>query len=247
MKRPAVSSSQKKALAGLLEFVSGIGRKKRPVVVFDLDDTLLSTDRRHLRILSEFAAQADVRRRDPRGAAALSKLKESRVRYSVTETAQAAGLTDSALLAALKSFWFERFFTNEYLLADHPVPGAAEYCAAALQAGARVVYMTGRDEGMRRGTEASLKNWNFPRPDGRRIRPIRKSSFGLPDLEYKRDNMAAIRALGVVAGSFENEPAHINIFHDSFPEAWHFQVETKHSGRPIEALPGTRRIADFRR
>ena len=69
----------------------------------------------------------------------------------------------------------------------------------------------------------------------------------LADLEYKREGMALISSLGTVAGSFENEPAHINVFHEAFPEAWHFQVETKHSGRPIEALAGTRRIADFRR
>ena len=240
MKRNLVSARQKAALAGLLARVDESKKSGIPVIVFDLDDTLLSTDRRHQRILREYAAKN-------KAAAALAKLRVDQMRYAIVETASAAGLKDAALLKDLKAFWYQRFFTNEYLLSDHPVPGAAAYCRAALKRGACVVYMTGRDEQMRAGTLASLRRWDFPQPDGKRARLILKSSFGLPDLEYKRDSMAAIMTLGEVVGSFENEPAHINIFYDAFPEAWHFQVETKHTGRPIEAHPSTRRIADFRR
>lgn len=235
---------QTQELDGLLERIASLGPKRKPVVVFDLDDTLLSTDGRHLRIIAEFAARPGV---SPKAAKVLKALKASQVRYSVVETASQAGVEDQDVLDSLRSFWWERFFKNEYLLSDEPVPGAAEYCRASLERGAQVVYMTGRDEEMRSGTEESLKRWKFPLPDGKKTRLVLKSKFGLPDLEYKRDAMPAIGKLGTVAGSFENEPAHINIFHDAFPEAWHFQVETKHTGRPIAPYPATRRIADFRR
>lgn len=230
-------------MSGLFELLDRLTPGQ--VVVFDLDDTLLSTNHRHQLILREFASEPTVRLKHPEAATTLAELPESRFKYAIVETAAAAGVTDKKLLEDLRAFWFKRFFRNEYLLADHPVPGAAEYCREVLAKEARVVYFTGRDEGMRQGTLANLERWNFPMPGSESVRLILKPHFDMNDFEYKRDGLKAIAQLGSVAGSFENEPAHLNLFQEAFPDSWLFLLETKHSGKPVEPHPSTRRIKDF--
>ena len=210
------------------------------VVVFDLDDTLFSTAQRHRRILREYAAARPE-------AAALADLPVESLKYSIVETARAAGFADGGLLKDLRDFWFARFFQNDYLLEDRPLPGAAEYCAAVASGGGSVVYMTGRDEAMRRGTLQALAGRGFPRPDEGAALLILKPTFDAPDLEFKKEAVRLISGLGPVAGAFENEPAHVNLFRDAFPGARLFFVETKHSGKPVAPDPSAHRIRDFRR
>lgn len=239
---------QAEFLDALLEHVESLRRaRRRPVVIFDLDDTLLSTDRRHKRILREYAAQPSVRLRDAELAKKLANVPKERVYYRVTDTAHAVGVHDQVVLDEILEFWRSRFFRNEYLTADEPVVGAPEYCVETKARGAMVIYMTGRDETMREGTAASLERWGFPLPDEEAVRLILKPRFDMADHEYKSAGAKAVGALGFVAASFENEPAHVNLFQESFPEAWHFVVQSKHSGKPIEPHPAARRIRDFKR
>ncbi len=214
------------------------------MVIFDLDDTLFSTARRHLRILREFADL--VESGDPDAAALLRAIDHESLRYAVTDTAKDAGLRD-ALVKDLRDFWFARFFKNRYLLEDDVVPGAPAYCEEAVARGAAVVYMTGRDEGMREGTESALERHGFPRPGAARARLILKPRFDTPDMAFKAEVLARLKEEGAVAASFENEPAHVNLFRETFPAARHFLLETKHSGRPVSLHPDALRIRDFRR
>jgi phosphoglycolate phosphatase-like HAD superfamily hydrolase len=213
-------------------------------VIFDLDDTLFSTARRHLRILKEFADL--VESSDAEAAGLLRAIDHESLRYAVTDTAKDAGLRD-ALVKDLKGFWFARFFQNRYLLEDDVVPGAPAYCEEAAARGAEVVYMTGRDEGMRQGTEASLERHGFPKPGTGKVRLILKPTFDAPDFAFKTEVLRRLKSEGAVAASFENEPAHVNLFREAFPESRHFLLETKHSGRPVILHPDALRIQDFRR
>ncbi len=231
------AATQGKALEDLLDDVAA----SRGAVVFDLDDTLFSTARRHLRILREYAE------RPRREAKVLGRLSAESLKYSITDTARSAGIDDAGLLEDLRSFWFARFFKNDYLLEDEPLPGAAAYCGDVAAAGGAVVYMTGRDEGMREGTLKALSDNGFPRPGVERVCLVLKPRFDTPDLAFKLEAAARINGLGRVAGAFENEPAHVNLFRDAFPSSRVFFVETKHSGKPIEPHPSAHRIRDFRR
>lgn len=233
------------ALLARIERSRAAGRL--PICVYDLDDTLLQTDHRHVRILREFAVQPEIKARFLDEAWRLSQLQAGGLRYAIADSARAAGVSDERVLAELKSFWFARFFKNEYLRADQPVPGAPGFVRASLEAGALVVYMTGRDEGMREGTEWSLERHGFPRPDGETARLILKPRFDTPDLEFKTQTLSVIERMGEVLASFENEPAHINLFHGVFPAAVNVFVDTKHSGKPVTPHPAIPWIKDFRR
>ena len=234
-------SSQKALLDALLDEVA---RQPRAIVVFDLDDTLFSTADRHLRILGEFAAHIETQ--DARAAGLLRAIAREKLRYAIADTAKDHGLEEK-LAKDLRDFWFERFFKNPYLLEDSIIPGGPEYAAEVIKRGGRSFYMTGRDEGMREGTEASLLRHGFPQPDGKGATLTLKPRFDTPDFAFKNEALHTIAEMGTVIGSFENEPAHVNLFIERFPKGRHFLLETKHSGKPVTPHPAVHRIKDFRR
>jgi hypothetical protein len=236
-----VTTAQKAALGAVL---ADVAAHPGALVVFDLDDTVFSTNDRHLRILREYAELIEIR--EPEAAALLRAIDRERLGYQITQAAKDAGVTE-AVTKDLKDFWFARFFQNRYLLEDTPVPGAPAYCAEALARGGTLVYVTGRDERMREGTEKSFVNHGFPAPDGKDVRLMLKPRFDTPDHAFKSETLVVLAKLGRVAASFENEPAHINMFREAFPKGRHFLLETKHSGRPVIPHADVLKIRDFRR
>lgn len=236
--------SQKELLDALLEETAAAAKGGTAIVVFDLDDTLFSTADRHLRILAEFAAI--IEGQDARSAGVLRGIAREKLRYSIADTAKDHGLEEK-LAKDLRDFWFARFFKNPYLLEDSIVAGGPEYAAEVIARGGQAFYMTGRDEGMREGTEASLLRHRFPEPDGKGATLVLKPRFDTPDFAFKNEALHKLAELGTVVGSFENEPAHVNMFVERFPKGRHFLLETKHSGKPVELHAGVHRIKDFRR
>ena len=234
-------STQKGLLDALL---TEVAKTPDAIVVFDLDDTLFSTSDRHLRILAEFAAAIETQ--DARTAGILRAIAREKLRYSIADTAKDHGLEEK-LAKDLRDFWFARFFKNPYLLADSIIPGGPEFAAEVIKRGGRSFYMTGRDEGMREGTEASLLRHGFPEPDGKSATLVLKPRFDTPDFAFKNEALHAVGEMGTVVGSFENEPAHVNLFVERFPKGRHFLLETKHSGKPVELHASVHRIKDFRR
>jgi phosphoglycolate phosphatase-like HAD superfamily hydrolase len=234
-------SSQKALLDALLDEV---GRTPKAIVVFDLDDTLFSTADRHMRIMAEFAAVIETQ--DARSAGILRGIQREKLRYAISDTAKDHGLEEK-LAKDLRDFWFARFFKNPYLLEDSIIPGGPEYAAEVIARGGRAFYMTGRDEGMREGTEASLLRHGFPDPDGKGATLVLKPRFDTPDFAFKNEALHGLAEMGAVVGSFENEPAHVNLFVERFPKGSHFLLETKHSGKPIQPHASVHRIKDFRR
>jgi hypothetical protein len=236
-----VPPAQKAALDAVL---ADVAAAPGSLVVFDLDDTVFSTNDRHLRILREYADL--IQDREPDAAALLRAIERERLCYQITQTAQGAGVSE-AVVKDLKDFWFARFFQNRYLLEDSVVPGAPAYCAEVLARGGTLVYVTGRDERMREGTERSFVNHGFPPPDGASVRLMLKPRFDTPDHAFKSETLLVLAKMGRVAASFENEPTHINMFREAFPKGRHFLLETKHSGRPVIPHADVLRIKDFRR
>ena len=236
--------TQKELLDALLEETEAAAKRGTAIVVFDLDDTLFSTADRHLRILAEFATI--IQEQDARSADVLRGIAREKLRYSIADTAKDHGLEEK-LAKDLRDFWFARFFKNPYLLEDSIIAGGPEYADAVIARGGKAFYMTGRDEGMREGTEASLLRHRFPDPDGKGAPLVLKPRFDTPDFAFKNEALHKLAELGTVVGSFENEPAHVNMFVERFPKGRHFLLETKHSGKPVELHAGVHRIKDFRR
>jgi hypothetical protein len=214
-------------------------------VVFDIDSTLLDNRPRQAQIFRDFAVQYGVpelaqaephhwQSQDPRGALRHLGLEGSRL---------------ESILPKLKDFWQERFFTSEYCRRDVPIAGAAEFVLAVAHAGAQIVYLTGRHEGMRPGTIDTLSRYDFPLPPGNSpsVHLIMKPSVGECDDMYKRSVHAHVRRLGRLIAAFDNEPSHVNDFAESFPDAIVVHLNTDDSGRPIVVGHGIPSIQDFLR
>jgi hypothetical protein len=219
-------------------------RGRRCVLVFDLDSTLISTRERNHAILEEFSrdvgAPEDLR-------LVLEKIQPADMGWNVMDDLRRRGFRHEPTLARLRSFWRARFFRDDYLRHDRPLPGAAEFVRDAHDAGATIYYLTGRDEpGMGRGTRASLAAHRFP-VDGERVRLRLKPRFEDPDLIFKRGALDEVRALGEVLAAFENEPANANLFCEELPGARVVFLETVHSPDPPPLLPGILRLRDFLR
>lgn len=215
-----------KELRDILTSVETTAKKGRlPICVFDLDSTLFSTAPRNLAILQEFIEEH--RGAHPHLSDIGKRIGLEDMGWNVYQDLARFGVDDLRLLERLKGFWFERFFTDDYLSHDTPVPGAAEFVLACHARGALIYYLTGRHVGgMEIGTVRSLRARGFPFWRGRCVLHL-KPSFEMNDRAFKDDAVSDIRSYnGEVVATFENEPGNANMFLRAFPSAVHVLLTT---------------------
>src|SRR5262245_31943849 len=203
-------------LEDVLVRVVAARKRQPPVVTFDLDGTLMDNRPRVVRILHELAD----RWKDAHAAAAtaLRQAHINRMAYSLVDNLRLLGVDEPALQENALRFWHERFFTDAYLTHDVEVPGAVSFARRCHQAGATLVYLTGRDlPNMALGTFASLRDLGFPiGVVGTEL--VVKPSFDMPDADFKRAVAPELARLGRVVAMFDNEPANVNLFVSAHPE-----------------------------
>jgi hypothetical protein len=218
-------------------------RGPQGVVVFDLDSTVFDNRPRQAKIVREFGLAAKH--------AALQKCQPFHFTdgWNLNAACVSAGLaphTADALYAELKSFWAKRFFSSAYCEEDIEIVGAPRFVQACAQAGAKVVYCTGRQESMRPGTERCLRKCGLPAPtvDGG-VLLLMKPTLEESDDAYKRMAHARIASEGHLIAAFDNEPTHINDYAERFPNCTAVHLATDHSGRTSVLHPRTVSIPHF--
>ncbi len=209
-------------------------------VVLDLDGCLFDTRPRQVQIFRELASVA--------GYHALNRVTVDHFQdWSLRATLANAGLPAAwteAHAPAIRTWWEERFFTSEYVLYDHAMPGAAELVRAVHAAGVHCVYLTGRDERMRAGTEIALVRHGFPF-GGAGSTLLVKPHARQEDTAFKEAALEQVARLGHVLVYLDNEPANVNLFRRRHPESLVVFVETDHSPRPIEPDPAIPWLRSF--
>jgi len=223
---------------------AAVARGRLPICVFDLDSTLFSTAPRNLAILRAFVKEHAARH--PELSAIAERMTVADMGWNVHDDLARLGVRDAGLLAAVRSFWAECFFTDEYVLHDREVPGAAAFVEACHTKGALIYYLTGRHVGgMELGTVQSLRQHGFPFWRGRCVLHL-KPDFEMPDRAFKDDAIADIRSYqGEVVATFENEPGNANMFAQAFPAAHHVLLLTIHSPGAEAPAPGLLTSTDF--
>lgn len=201
-----------------------------PVIVFDLDGTLLDNRPRVARIFHELAAAWE--REHPEASRALAAAKSEAIVYGLHENLDLLGVRDEALREQAFAFWRERFFIDAYMKYDEPTKGALEFVRACYQAGATIVYLTGRDlPNMALGTFASLRDVGFPiGVVGTSL--VTKPAFEIPDAEFKNEVAPALVRHGHIVAAFDNEPANNNLFKHHHPRAESVFLDTHHAPNP---------------
>lgn len=227
--------------AAIVDQMYRLARERGPghVAVFDLDGCLFDTRQRQVHILWELAHHESWW--------PLFRVSEEHfVDWSLDHTLRNAGVDErwiEAHISRIRDWWGERFFHSDYMVHDLAMPGAVRLVREVHEAGLHVVYLTGRDERMRPGTEASLRRAGFPMAD--RSTLIVKPEFHMDDTAFKEGALEGIAAFGRIVLYLDNEPANVNMYRLRHPEAMVVFVETDHSPRPIEPDPAIPWIRSF--
>lgn len=244
--RPPPLPHQTNLLRGVLARIASTVEQggPTPLVVFDLDATLYDNRPRTLEILMEYREQIlDTR---PDVAEPLASLTSERIDYLLSDTLRGCGVTRAEVVSDVTRFWHERFFTDEYCQHDAPVEGAPEYVRACYEAGAIVVYLTGRDlPGMMLGTVSSLRDCGFPiGVAGTEL--VLKPDANLPDEAFKRGALPTLDRVGDIVAFFDNEPANTNLAKAMYPDATVVLLETQRVPFAPPLAEDIEVVADFR-
>ncbi len=214
-----------------------------PVVVFDLDGTLMDNRPRTSAILHELAEHW--RTTEPELSARMAAVTPDRIPYHFRDTLALFDVTREALASYALEYWKRHFFADPHIRHDVEVKGAARFATACFEAGASLVYLTGRDlPHMGMGTFGSLRSLGFPiGVCGTEL--VLKPEPTMLDFEFKRAQTAKLGRVGRVIASFDNEPENCNVFLARFPEASSVLLDTQHAGGAPPLERGVQVIADF--
>jgi hypothetical protein len=212
-----------------------------PIVIFDLDGTLFYTGYRTKQIFLEFARE--------KGDSELVKKVESmdvyKMKYRVRESLKEAGIEDSILQKEILDAWRLKFFKSDYLKYDKPIPGSVEFVNELSDSCVLIIYLTGRDApGTLIGTVSSLQNSGFPMGTIRTELIMKKEPYA-KSTPFKKKSLLYIEKLGTVVAAFENEPANINLFYETFPDAISVFLETSHKPNAPPVKEAIHRIDNY--
>ncbi|MBM4357393.1 MAG: HAD family hydrolase [Deltaproteobacteria bacterium] len=216
---------------------------RAPLIVFDLDGTLLDNRPRVVAILHELAAHW--RTRYPNAAELLAKATDEDIGYGIVDNLVRLGVDDPELHREGQKFWFDRFFIDDYLRHDQPLAGAVAFAKRCHDAGASLMYLTGRDlPKMSLGTLASLRDCGFPiGVVGTSL--VTKPAFDIPDERFKREVAATLDRVGPVLAVFDNEPGNCNALLEAHPACLSVLIDTQHAPDPPPLRQGVTVIDTF--
>jgi hypothetical protein len=223
----------------------GSGTRGAAVLVFDLDGTLMDNRPRVVAILHELAAHWRVSH--PEAAVACARAQADDIGYGFVENLRRLGVTSPALHEEGLAFWKARFFADPHVKHDIEVQGARDYVRACYEAGAIVVYLTGRDlPNMALGSFASLRDLGFPiGVIGTEL--VVKPTFEMPDADFKREVAPELERLGRVIAVFDNEPVNVNLFLSVHAECIGVFLDTQYAPDPPALDPRVHVIQSFDR
>jgi hypothetical protein len=243
---PALASAQSSPVLQqvLSDTTAAYNKQERPMVVFDIEGTLLDNRPRILQIMKDFAA--DKHYVTPAAAAQIQNLTVPLVKYRLPDTLASVGVTDPAVVNNAAAFWAERFFTDDYLKYDQPVPGAVEYVRTLYSNGARIIYVTGRDQRRQLlGTVKSLRDHGFPIGiQGTEL--IMKPTVEMQDAIFKQNITNYLRHYGTVVATIDSDSANANVYRRAFNKATVILFESPTpTPNPPPLLENIMRLASF--
>lgn len=221
------------------------GAGKTPLVVFDLDDTLVDTATRTRALFVEALRSPSAPAGADQAAEQLDYLCLGEYVLDIEGNLDRAGL-DANVRRYLQEVWTRSWLTDRYLDRSVPFRGAARWVAELRAKGATIVYLTNRHgRRLREGTLRALDARGFPvERDGAVL--IMQAGDHEDSLSWKEEEAEKLAARGTVVATFENEPANVKMYRRLFPEAVPVLVVSRHRPRQPPVPEGTRCVVDYR-
>lgn len=229
-----------------LKYLCAIGKIEKendlkPFILFDLDSTLFDNSPRVHKIIQDFIN--DHKDIYPEYTDKMKSIKRQDIVWGIKENLKKIDLHDEDIVNKVIKYWYDRFFSNEYII-DVPLKGSSNFIKDLENSGVRIIYLTGRFESMREGTERNINEHGFPLdPNGGNL--VLKPDPRMPDDTFKHQSMEKMKSFGNMIAGFENEPVNSNIFQDHFPKSEIFFLETNHSLNPPNLNDKVHTIKDF--
>lgn len=207
------------------------------LAVFDLDSTLFDVRPRILKIFKEFSELPEMISKYPVATQKLRGLKNLSHSYYIRDYIQEIGLQNESpqFFKEIYEYWRFRFFHNDYVMHDTPVPGAVDFVQKLLDRGVFISYLTGRDiPRMEFGTIESLKKWEFPLQPPQAELALKPHS-SLEDSQFKRDYLLNVRSkTNHDIWFFENEPVNLQVVLRDCPHVSCVFFDSVHMGKAEE-------------
>lgn len=227
----------------MIERASARSAKGPSVCVFDLDGTIMDNRPRVVAILRELAEVW--KDNHPEHATRLRTIQAEDVAYRFSETLTSIGIHEEHLHKEGFAFWKDRFFADTHIRHDTEIEGAKSFVQACYDAGATIVYLTGRDlPNMALGSFASLRDLGFPIGIvGTEL--VTKPAFETPDAIFKKQVAPLLQRIGEVIAVFDNEAENCNLFLEAHPESTAIFVDTQYAPNPPPLDPRVHVIHSF--
>jgi hypothetical protein len=217
---------------------------KTPLVVFDLDDTLVDTATRTRAIFLDAL-------RSPSAPAGADQAAEQLDYLCLSEyVVDIEGNLDRGEFASnirryLHDAWVKSGLTDRYLDRAVPFRGGPAFVADLRARGATVVYLTNRNgKRIREGTLRALDARGFPVDRDGAILVMQPGDHE-DSLSWKQEEAEKLEARGVVVATFENEPANVRMYRALFPEAVPVLMVSRHRPNQPRVPEGTRCLVDY--
>lgn len=213
---------------------------QRPLVVLDIDSTLVHVHTRNQAILNDFLANRTQHWTDKNRIENLSKVELQSHHWGYEPLKSEFSAVE---WSELQRHWLYNFFGNDFLEHDVPVAGVKTFINELTSLNIEIVYLTGRDEGrMMSGTVESFKKLNFPISEHARL--FLKQDLSQTDEDFKKSVFKQLIHEFQNIWFFDNEPLNLAMCAQNFPTVQNVWVCTTHSGR-AEVPPLTLTIKDF--
>ncbi len=214
---------------------------KSPLMIFDLDGTLVEHHYRIYHVFVDLARELNF----PEDAKSLIfDSNPEEYGYHPRETLENIGLNEE-LIEKMLAPWLKYFLSSKFLHYDHPMKGAYYFVRNILSLGVKVVYLTGRDvPNMGEGTRAWLEKFNFLDNSGLTELNMKKD-LSISNAESKRLACEEINASGQAVLVVENEPKELEFMLGVFPKSIGVLIDSPNSGLPARLPSDIFRIKQF--
>lgn len=212
-------------------------RSLQPLIIFDIDDTIIDCRHRKYLVIQDFIEQALIKERFPLECQRLGQMPWTEVCYRIIDTLRKQDIHHPHFSEELLQFWRFHYFSYPYLLRDQAFPQAISFVQQCAAWGAAIVYLTGRDEqGMGQGTRESMQKLGFPTSSDQ-VSFILKLDPLQDDVGFKKAALEDIAKQGEVVAAFENELPNLNVMAERFPSAKMYWRKTLYLPNPPEPHP----------